>query len=189
MSSGAAAGRSAEVELYRDDYRMERIFRPAPELVDASAPAIGIEAAGTVVVLPIRRWLALADLLALLDEIDRQDAKHGPFSGSRLGRQRLSLACVEDELREALSAWQMEKRTATLPDGVEGGFIPSPGHSAAEELLQTAAVAMRAIRDAFTPPGDGPVRYAGPIGGLPRSREHVGIVRDGASNRDLGGLS
>ena len=73
---------------------------------------------------------------ALKDEIKRQDAKHGPFEGTRLGRSRLALACLEDETREALGAWRDERRASAWPE-------------TRTEVLQVAAVAMRALRDAL----------------------------------------
>lgn len=76
-------------------------------------------------------------LEALLGEMHRQDFKHGPFQGSRIGRSRLALACLEDEVREALQAWRDERQA--------GGWEESR-----LEVLQVAAVAMRALRDALT---------------------------------------
>lgn len=82
--------------------------------------------------------MSAVDLLpALLDEVQRQDAKHGPFtSGGDLGRARLAIACLEDETREAREAW-LEERSA-----------PHWSHTR-EEVLQVAAVAIRALRDAL----------------------------------------
>lgn len=78
-------------------------------------------------------------LAALVREIHRQDAKHGPFQGSQLGRSRLALACLEDELREALEAWREERR--------------SPAWDKTQaEVLQVAAVALRGLRDALANP-------------------------------------
>lgn len=76
------------------------------------------------------RWEELAA------EIDRQDEKHGRFEGTRLGRQRLALACLEDEVEEAKEAWREER----------GCEVP---HATRDEVLQVAAVAMRALRDAL----------------------------------------
>jgi hypothetical protein len=74
----------------------------------------------------------LADLAA---EIERQDRKYGPFTGTTvLGQSRLAIACLEDEITEVKDAWRSERRAA----GWE--------HTE-EELLQVAAVAMRALRD------------------------------------------
>ena len=69
------------------------------------------------------------------EEIVRQDLKHGPFEGSRLGRTRLALAVLEDEVQECLDAYR-EGRPEII------GF-----NHLREELLQVAAVAIRAIRD------------------------------------------
>lgn len=81
-----------------------------------------------------------ADLLrSLVDEIKRQDNKHGPFEGTILGKSRLALACIEDELEEALIAWRMER--------FEGHWAETR-----QEVLQVAAVAMRALRDALHDP-------------------------------------
>lgn len=74
---------------------------------------------------------------ALSSEMDRQDRKHGPFQGSRLGRARLALACLEDEIDEAKQAWRDERKATAW-------------NEARTEVLQVAAVAMRALRDAFT---------------------------------------
>lgn len=71
----------------------------------------------------------------LCAEIAHQDAKHGPFTGTRLGRSRLAVACLEDETREAMDAWRADR--------APGSGWP---HLRAE-LLQAAAVALRAIRD------------------------------------------
>ena len=71
----------------------------------------------------------------LAAEIDRQDRKHGGFSAmTALGRSRLAIACLEDEVQEVKGAWRQERRIDGWP------------HTE-EELLQVAAVAMRALRD------------------------------------------
>jgi len=75
---------------------------------------------------------------ALRREVERQDAKHGPYQGGRLGRSRLALATLEDEIRESLDAWRAERST--------GQWAQTRC-----EVLQVAAVAMRAIRDALEP--------------------------------------
>lgn len=75
----------------------------------------------------------------LRSEILRQDGKHGPFQGTRLGRSRLALACLEDEIDEAKEAWRTERKSLHW-------------HNARTEVLQVAAVAMRALRDAFPVP-------------------------------------
>jgi hypothetical protein len=75
-------------------------------------------------------WL-MGDLTA---EIERQDVKHGPFTGTPLGRTRLAIACLEDEVREARDAWREDREADGWPH-------------LREELLQVAAVAVRAIRD------------------------------------------
>jgi hypothetical protein len=67
-------------------------------------------------------------------EIASQDVKHGPFAGTRLGRSRLALACLEDEVREALDAWRDDRQLGEWPH-MHG------------ELYQVAAAAIRAIRD------------------------------------------
>lgn len=73
----------------------------------------------------------------LLAEIVRQDEKHGPFEGAtQLGRSRLAMACLEDEIAEALNAWRDERNT------------PTWDHTR-EEVLQIAAVAIRVLRDAL----------------------------------------
>jgi len=76
-----------------------------------------------------------AVLMAELErEVARQDAKHGPFTGTRLGRTRLAVACLEDEVREARDAWREERKAAGWPH-------------LRTELMQVAAVAIRAVRD------------------------------------------
>ena len=72
----------------------------------------------------------------LLAEIARQDAKHGPFEGTILGRSRLAIACLEDEVQEVRDAWRAERKATTW-------------EATREEVLQVAAVAMRALRDAL----------------------------------------
>jgi hypothetical protein len=73
---------------------------------------------------------------ALMAEVARQDAKHGPFEGTPLGRSRLALACLEDEVAEALDAWRAECRGPTWTQ-------------TREEVMQVAAVALRTLRDAL----------------------------------------
>jgi hypothetical protein len=79
---------------------------------------------------------AVIDLIPeLLDEVVRQDAKHGRFTTqTELGASRLALACIEDEIREALDAWRDERRIDGWPE-------------TRTEVLQVAACALRAIRD------------------------------------------
>lgn len=72
----------------------------------------------------------------LVDEIQRQDKKHGRYEGTDLGRSRLALATLEDEIAEALLAWR-EERGAPTWDKTRA------------EVIQVAAVAMRALRDAL----------------------------------------
>lgn len=71
----------------------------------------------------------------LKDEMSRQDVKHGTRfnAGSALGRIRLGVACLEDEVEETRNAWREDRRT---------------GHyrHTREEALQVAAVAMRLVR-------------------------------------------
>jgi hypothetical protein len=75
-------------------------------------------------------------VFALLTEIARQDEKHGPFEGTILGRSRLAIACLEDEVEEAREAWRSERK----------GLL---WEATREEVLQVAAVAIRALRDAL----------------------------------------
>jgi hypothetical protein len=80
---------------------------------------------------------AIAGLFVeLAGEVERQDGKHGPFEGTRLGASRLALACIEDELDEAYDAWR-DERQAVVWDHTR------------TEVLQIAAVAIRALRDAL----------------------------------------
>jgi hypothetical protein len=69
-------------------------------------------------------------------EVERQDAKHGPYTGTRLGRSRLALATLEDELNEAIQAWRDERHA---PEWL----------LTRTEVLQIAAVAVRTLRDAL----------------------------------------
>jgi hypothetical protein len=79
--------------------------------------------------------LTLEYLFEILeDEINNQDRKHGPFVGTELGRSRLAVACVEDEAAEARDAWRLDRRAHDW-------------RRTKAELLQTAAVALRAYRD------------------------------------------
>lgn len=76
---------------------------------------------------------------ALRVEVDRQDAKHGPYDRqSRLGVSRLAIATLEDEVAEAKDAWREERRAPDWP------------HTR-EEVLQVGAVAVRTLRDALRP--------------------------------------
>lgn len=72
----------------------------------------------------------------LMREVARQDEKHGPFEGSVLGRSRLAIACLEDEVAEAKQAWRDERKALTWDETYT-------------EVLQVAAVAVRALRDSF----------------------------------------
>jgi len=72
----------------------------------------------------------------LMAEVARQDEKHGRFEGTVLGRSRLALACLEDETREAVEAWRGERKGVLW-------------EHTREEVLQVAAVAIRALRDAL----------------------------------------
>lgn len=81
----------------------------------------------------------MMDTTDLVREIDRQDAKHGPTfnAGSALGRIRLGIACLEDEVRETLDAWRDDRGRPVT----DGGWIHTR-----EEALQVAALAMRLVR-------------------------------------------
>lgn len=85
--------------------------------------------------------VAVSDLLRdLRHEVWRQDEKHGPeFNGaSALGKIRLGVACVEDEARETRKAWRKDKRAFLRG---EHDWLRTR-----EEALQTAAVALRLVR-------------------------------------------
>lgn len=82
--------------------------------------------------------IEITDLVA---EVERQDRKHGPYEGTELGRSRLALATMEDELAEALEAWRAER-------GARGWTRTRT------EVLQVAAVAMRTLRDALPEPSE-----------------------------------
>jgi hypothetical protein len=75
-------------------------------------------------------------IFRLMEEIDRQDRKHGPYEGTVLGRSRLALATLEDEVAEAREAWRSERGAVTWDE-------------TRAEVLQVAAVAIRALRDAL----------------------------------------
>ena len=81
---------------------------------------------------------ALVDVLIddLRAEIARQDLKHGRYQGTRLGRSRLALATLEDEVNEAVQAWRDERHA---PEWL----------LTRTEVLQVAAVAIRTLRDAI----------------------------------------
>lgn len=72
----------------------------------------------------------------LIEEIQRQDEKHGPYQGTILGRSRLALATLEDEVAEAKDAWRSERKAVTWDE-------------TRAEVLQVAAVAIRTLRDAL----------------------------------------
>jgi hypothetical protein len=72
----------------------------------------------------------------LFKEIEKQDEKHGPYEGSCLGRSRLALATLEDEVSEALKAWRRERKEPHWEE-------------TRKEVIQVAAVALRALRDAL----------------------------------------
>ena len=78
------------------------------------------------------------DLFAELNaEVDRQDALHGSLAdGPPRRRARLAIAILEDEVRETLDAWRDERKVDGWP-------------RTREEMLQVAAVAVRAMRDAL----------------------------------------
>ena len=77
--------------------------------------------------------------MSLRDELDgevrRQDAKHGTEfnAASPLGRIRLGVACLEDEVEETRNAWRDDRKTWDFPN-------------VREEALQVAAVALRLVR-------------------------------------------
>ena len=75
-------------------------------------------------------------IFALEREIERQDEKHGRYEGTMLGRSRLALGTLEDEVAEALKAWR-DERAATHWEATRA------------EVLQVAAVAIRTLRDAL----------------------------------------
>lgn len=92
---------------------------------------------GAGIAAPASRTIVMDRILNELEhEIARQDAKHGPFVGTRLGRSRLAIACIEDEYVELLLAWRDERK--------QPAFLNTRA-----ECLQVAAVAIRAVRDAF----------------------------------------
>lgn len=75
-------------------------------------------------------------IYALLEEITRQDEKHGPYQGTTLGRSRLAIATLEDEVAESLEAWRGERESLNWDN-------------TRKEVLQVAAVAIRTLRDAL----------------------------------------
>ena len=76
---------------------------------------------------------ATGDLAELAAEVARQDCKYGPFTATVAGAL-LAVACLEREVREVDDAWREERKADGWPH-------------MREELLQVAAVAMRAFRD------------------------------------------
>lgn len=98
--------------------------------------------------------------LDLAVEIQRQDIKHGPFEGTMLGRSRLAIACLEDEINEVKEAWRNERQSDEWPE-------------TRQEILQVAAVAMRALRDWPTTSQSAPTKTSGMIPD-PDPSEHAG---------------
>lgn len=76
---------------------------------------------------------------ALATEIVRQDAYYGRFTATVAGA-RLAVAVLEDETAEVRDSWRAERREQGWP-------------STRAELIQAAAVAVRAWRDLA--PGSG----------------------------------
>lgn len=72
-------------------------------------------------------------LTAVSREVQRQDAIHPAGYPATRDGLRFALATLADELDEALAAWREERRTPGWPQ-------------TAEELLQVAGVAVRALR-------------------------------------------
>ncbi len=82
-------------------------------------------------------------LNAVLGRLARHDRKFGTNWPAERNQLRLALATIEDEHREAYEAWRAGKRAGDWTD-------------LADELLDVAAVALRALReltDYFPPPG------------------------------------
>lgn len=76
-------------------------------------------------------------IAALVAEVKRQDGRYGPVGEGCEddSRTRLALALIGDELEEAHHAWRVDRGRA--------GWS-----STATEIMQVAAVAIRALRDA-----------------------------------------
>ncbi len=76
----------------------------------------------------------------LQNEIYRQDVRYGEtFGGTmRVGRIRLGVACLEDEVEEVRLAWREDRRTESLPVASYANVR--------EEALQVAALALRLVR-------------------------------------------
>jgi hypothetical protein len=112
----------------------------------------GVQIASTVeggaVVGPLMEWAepevvpdAMSALLyEVCAETERQDNAHGAFSGTRVGVSRLALAVLQDEIDEAHDWWRAEK------GGASGG---PDWEQTRREVIQVAAVALRALRDVF----------------------------------------
>jgi len=87
-----------------------------------------------------------ADLPAVLDgasdEVQRQDGLHPAGYPATRDGIRLGLAAAQDELDEALGAWHQERCRCGTPPGCQH----SRWAKTREELLQLAAVALRAVR-------------------------------------------
>jgi NTP pyrophosphatase (non-canonical NTP hydrolase) len=76
----------------------------------------------------------LAEIHRLIDAAVRyQDRRYGSF-GSDVAGVRLALACLQDELAEALDAWRTERRSPHW--GATGS-----------EVMDVVAVAVRLLRD------------------------------------------
>jgi hypothetical protein len=72
-------------------------------------------------------------IIDLMEEVARQDRLHREGYPADRNGLRLALAAIEDELDEAKMAHRAERRVA--------GW-----HETREEILQIAAVALRAVR-------------------------------------------
>lgn len=59
----------------------------------------------------------------LMTEMQRQDEKHGKFEGTMLGRSRLAIACLEDEVAEAREAWRSERKALTWDHTPRGAAV------------------------------------------------------------------
>jgi hypothetical protein len=82
-------------------------------------------------------------LAQLAAEIERQDRNHPQGYPATRDGILLAIATAEEELREARAAWRAGRPTNTL----SANWIDT-----GEELLQTAAVIMRAVRSIATAP-------------------------------------
>lgn len=84
-------------------------------------------------------------------EMDQQDERHPSGYPADRDGVRLGIAAAEDELREALTAWDLEKRLKTRPNQFGTGKPPTPFFwkwtKTRAELMQVLGVVARLVRE------------------------------------------